>query len=100
MFSNLPEANFNFLVTFILSSANAFNLYKSKILLFVKELSPLVREHRLNNLPYIISEVNEEQGGTSLPGSESLLADTKEIFEVKKLRMLHLSISLLDSLVN
>ena len=32
MFSTLPNTNFNFSVTFILSSANVFNLYKSIIL--------------------------------------------------------------------
>ena len=39
MFSTLPETNFNFSVTFILLSANAFNLDQSKILLFGKELN-------------------------------------------------------------
>ena len=34
----LPKTNLNFLVTFILSSANAFSLDWSKILLFGKEL--------------------------------------------------------------
>ena len=38
MFSSLRKANFNSLVTFILSSANAFNLDLSKILAFGKEL--------------------------------------------------------------
>ena len=37
-FSTHPNLNFNFWVTFILSSANAFNLDWSKILLFGKEL--------------------------------------------------------------
>ena len=40
MFSTLPKANFFvFLVIFILSFANTFNLDKSKILLFGTELS-------------------------------------------------------------
>ena len=39
MFSSLPETNFDSLVTFILSSTNAFNLDQSKILLFAKELN-------------------------------------------------------------
>ena len=39
MFSTLPNQNFNFLVTFILSSANAFNLDGSKILSYGKELN-------------------------------------------------------------
>ena len=38
MFSTLPKINFNFLVPFILSSANAFNLDNSIILSFGKEL--------------------------------------------------------------
>ena len=38
MFSILPKANFKFLVTFDLSSANAFNLEKSKILSFGKDV--------------------------------------------------------------
>ena len=38
MFSTNPKTNFNFSVTFILSSADAFNLDQSKILLFGKEL--------------------------------------------------------------
>ena len=38
MFSTLPKTNFNFLVTFNLSSANGFSLDQSKILLFGKAL--------------------------------------------------------------
>ena len=38
-FSTLPKANLNFLFTFKLSSANAFNLDRSEILSFGKELS-------------------------------------------------------------
>ena len=38
MFSILPEANFKFLVTFVLLSAKAFNLDQSKFLSFGKEL--------------------------------------------------------------
>ena len=38
MFSTLPKLNFNCTVTFILSSANAFNLDQSKILSFGNEL--------------------------------------------------------------
>ena len=41
MFSSLPKTNFNSLVTFILSSVNAFNLDHCKILLFGKELTTL-----------------------------------------------------------
>ena len=37
MFSTLLKTNFNFSVTFILSSANAFNLNQSKNLSFGKE---------------------------------------------------------------
>ena len=39
MFSNLPKRNFNFSVKFILLAANAFNLDRSKILFFGKELT-------------------------------------------------------------
>ena len=39
MFSTLPRKNFNLPVTFILSSANAFNLDQSKNLSFGKELT-------------------------------------------------------------
>ena len=39
MFSILPKPNFTFSFTFILSSAYAFNLDQSKILLFGKELN-------------------------------------------------------------
>ena len=38
MFSTVPKTNFKFLVTFILLSANAFNLDRSKILSVGKEL--------------------------------------------------------------
>ena len=38
MFSTLPKTNLIFSVTFILSSANAFNLDQSTILSFGKEL--------------------------------------------------------------
>ena len=41
MFSSLPETNFNSIVTFILSSANALNLDLSKILPFGTELTML-----------------------------------------------------------
>ena len=39
MFSILPISNFKFLESFILSSADAFNLDQSRILSFGKELS-------------------------------------------------------------
>ena len=39
MFSTLPKTNFNFSVTFIVLSANTFNLDQSKILLFGKGLN-------------------------------------------------------------
>ena len=39
MFPTFPKTNFNFSFTFILSSANAFNLDQSKILSFGKGLS-------------------------------------------------------------
>ena len=39
MFLTLLNTNLNFWVTFILLSANDFNLYQSKILLFGKELN-------------------------------------------------------------
>ena len=39
MFSTLPNLNFNFWVTFILLSANAFSLEKLEILLFGRELT-------------------------------------------------------------
>ena len=42
MFSTLPKTNFTFSFGFILSSANAFNLDQSKILLFGKELSHIL----------------------------------------------------------
>ena len=42
MFSTLSETNFNFSVTFILSSANALNLDQYKVLLLVKELNLLL----------------------------------------------------------
>ena len=41
MFPTLPISNFNFSFTFILSSANAFNMDQSKILLFGKGLITL-----------------------------------------------------------
>ena len=44
MFSTLPKANFNFSVTFILSSSRAFSLDQCKNLSFGKEL-------RVNSLP-------------------------------------------------
>ena len=42
--STLPKANFSFRVTLILSSANAFNFDKSKILLFAKELKAFAHD--------------------------------------------------------
>ena len=39
LFLTHPRSHFSFLITFILSYANAFNLDKSKILLFRKELN-------------------------------------------------------------
>ena len=39
MFSTILKTNFNFLVKFILSSANAFSLDSSKVLSFGKELN-------------------------------------------------------------
>ena len=41
MFPNLPKTNFNFSVTFISSSASAFNLDQSTNLSCGKELTPL-----------------------------------------------------------
>ena len=41
MFSTLPNLNFNISLTFILSSANAFNLDQSKILSFGKGINDL-----------------------------------------------------------
>ena len=41
MFSTLSKTNFYFSVTYILSSANAFNLDQSKILLFSNGFNPL-----------------------------------------------------------
>ena len=38
MFSTIPNTNFNFWVPIILSSANALNLVKAKILSFGEEL--------------------------------------------------------------
>ena len=43
----LSQANFNFSVTFILSSANAFNLDQFKNLLFGKELKELTSEKKI-----------------------------------------------------
>ena len=48
VFSTLPRTNFHFSVTFILSSANAFNLDQSKNLLFGKKLKVnKQQEHRM-----------------------------------------------------
>ena len=44
-FLPLPKINFNFSITSILSSANAFNLDPCKILLFGKELCPFFTDH-------------------------------------------------------
>ena len=43
MFSTLPETKFNFWVTFILVSANTFNLLKSTVLSSGKQLNTLCR---------------------------------------------------------
>ena len=43
MFSSLPNTNLKISLKFMLSSANAFNLEKSKTLSFGNELSPLLR---------------------------------------------------------
>ena len=42
MFSTLPNTNFNFSVTFILSSASSFKLKPSKYLLFGKGLKSCI----------------------------------------------------------
>ena len=47
IFSNLLKTNLNFWVTFILSSANAFNLDQSNILSFGKELSVSYKRPKL-----------------------------------------------------
>ena len=39
MFSTLPKTNFGFSITFIISSASAFNLDQSKNLSFGRELT-------------------------------------------------------------
>ena len=49
MFSTLLNTNFKFSLTFILSSANAFNLDKSKFFLFGKELTPEALHAELNS---------------------------------------------------
>ena len=62
MFSTLPKSNFNFWVTFILSSANAFNLDQSKNLSFGKELKTIyvynfnsnTTSERLNHSSYTV----------------------------------------------
>ena len=46
MFSTLPKAKFSVCVTLFYLSANTFNLVKSKILLFGKELT-----HKMLNKP-------------------------------------------------
>ena len=46
MFSTHPKTNFNFSVTFILPSANDFNLDQSKNLLFGKDL--IYRQNAFN----------------------------------------------------
>ena len=53
MFSTLPKTNFNFSVTLILSSAYAFNLDKSKILSFGKELTKAA--HFLNSYHTVVT---------------------------------------------
>ena len=52
MFSTISKANFNFRVTFILSSANALNLDLSKVLLFGKELT----QHQMTNFKLFQTE--------------------------------------------
>ena len=56
MFSTLPNTNFIFSLTFILSSANAFNLDKSKNLRFGKEISSLITEQSVSLTLYLICQ--------------------------------------------
>ena len=48
VFSTLPKTNFKFSDTFIVSSANAFNLNQCKILWFGKELNNIYHLHILS----------------------------------------------------
>ena len=57
MFSTLPKTNFNFSVTFILSSANALKLDQSKILLFGKGLKAFADD----NVNMMISVYNRAE---------------------------------------
>ena len=54
MFSTIVKTNFNIWVTFILASANGFNLDQSKILSFGKELNIGLLGKKLENLPPIL----------------------------------------------
>ena len=54
MFSTLLKTNFNFWVTFILLSANAFNLDQPKILLFGKALT---LDHTIHKLIKILKKM-------------------------------------------
>ena len=52
MFSTLSKTEIIIWATFILSSATAFNLVTSKILLFGKEFNPVTQDPRILNLDF------------------------------------------------
>ena len=50
MLANIPKMNFNISVTFIVSSANAFNLDQSTIMSFGKEIKHYFNPNPNNHL--------------------------------------------------
>ena len=63
MFSTLPKTNSSFSVTYILSSANAFNLEQSKILSCGKELSTVFQQQSFLQAQLPIDKNNSSTKG-------------------------------------
>ena len=77
MFSTLYKTNFNFSITFLLSSFSAFNLDQSKILLFGTELSLSAADALI--VVCLESTIGKHTIKTALPGSIHFSANTQHL---------------------
>ena len=100
MLSSLPKANFKFLVTFILSSANAFSLDQSEILSFGKELIlhtiPSFSNHAEKTLENIVGKGENAGNQHFLPFPHSFSYYHRPIlsFEIYKICLLQIAFNL------
>ena len=70
MFSTLPRTNFNFSITLILLSANAFDLDQSKILSFGNGLKDISRSLANGNIKHLSDPLYQHCYHTGLCGKE------------------------------